>query len=124
VREEMLDKDNLGGLIVVVVGFGILIAAFLVVVFHYPTAGDVSTALAAITGTIGTIIGAYFGVQAGGAGGQRAAALAENARQAAEVARINAQDVAVRMAAIADPTQAAAVVDKIPIPTGPPGSKA
>jgi hypothetical protein len=119
---KMLNKDTLGGLIVVVVGFAILIAAFLVTVFHYPTAGDVSTALAAITGTIGTIIGAYFGVQAGSAGGQRAATLAENARRDAEVSRAKAQDVAVRMAAIADPTQAAAVMDKIsspPSPTGP-----
>ncbi|HEY2194681.1 MAG TPA: hypothetical protein VGH76_20615 [Actinomycetospora sp.] len=95
---------------------GVLLTAFLLAVFHYPTSGDVSTALAALTGTIGTIVGAYFGVQAGGSGANKAANQAEVARQAAEQGRQDAEQgrqeattTALKLAAAASPEVAVAV---------------
>jgi hypothetical protein len=73
----------LAGLAVVLVAFGIAVLKF--------GAADVSTALAPVTGVVGTIVGAYFGVQAGASGKEtteRSAdarvAQADQARQAAE----------------------------------------
>lgn len=121
-----MDREHLGGLLAVVVGLVVLLAAFLVAAFHYKTAGDVSTALAAVTGTIGTLVGAYFGVQAGSRSGERAASQAENARAESEVARLRLEDVAVRMAAAANPQQAmaelhhaASTPPEAPRPQGP-----
>jgi hypothetical protein len=54
--------------------------------------GEVATLFAGVCGVVGTIIGAYFGVQAGQAGKDRAEA---------ELRRVN--DMAIRMAAYVDP---------------------
>lgn len=67
-----------------------ILAAFVFASLRYDTAADVSTALAAITGTIGTILGAYLGVQAGSQG-----------KDEAEVARQKAEARAVALAAAA-----------------------
>jgi hypothetical protein len=114
-----MKPEGLGALTVVVVGLGVLLTAFLLAVFHYPTSGDVSTALAALTGTIGTILGAYFGVQAGGRGANKAADQAEAARQDAEQGRQDAEqgrqeaaNTALKLAAAASPEVAVGVTGK------------
>ncbi|MFG1629052.1 hypothetical protein [Kribbella sp. NPDC049227] len=52
------------GLIALGIGAATLIAAVVIIGIAW---NDNATALAAVTGTIGTIVGAYFGLQVGGA---------------------------------------------------------
>lgn len=106
-----MDKDHAGGLLVTVAGLTVLLVAFLVAVYHYGKAGDVSTALAAITGTIGTVIGAYFGVQAGGAAGNKAAQQSDKARAESEASRQKLEVAALHLAAVADPRRAPGVLE-------------
>ena len=49
-------------------GLAAIVAAFALAVLHYAKSSDVSTALAPVTGVVGTIVGAYFGVQVGSQG--------------------------------------------------------
>jgi hypothetical protein len=83
------------GLIAVVVAVTAILAAFVFASLRYDTASDVSTALAAITGTVGTILGAYLGIQAGSQG-----------KEEAEAARQKAEARAVALAAAAPYEQA------------------
>jgi hypothetical protein len=88
------------GVLVVLAGLAVILVAFVITVIVFePEVGDVSTALAPITGVIGTIVGAYFGVQVGGAG-----------KEQAEAARDKAEDQAKILAAVAPPAAAAAVL--------------
>jgi threonine/homoserine/homoserine lactone efflux protein len=68
------------GLFAVLGAVTAILAAFVFASLRYNTASDVSTALAAITGTVGTILGGYLGVQTGSQGKEES----EAARQKAE----------------------------------------
>ena len=83
------------GLGAVLGGFAVLLVCYLAAIMKFDAPGDAATAMAAVTGAIGTMAGAYFGVQVGSAGRQEA----ENR------ADVNAER-AVRFAAIADPARA------------------
>lgn len=77
------DLDSLRaqyGVWVVLAGFAVVFLSFGVAVLAFSNASGVSTALAPITGVVGTLVGAYFGVQAGASGKKDA----ENARAKAE----------------------------------------
>jgi len=81
------------GVWVVLAGLAVILTAFAISVFVFePTAADVSTALAPVTGIVGTIVGAYFGVQVGSQG-----------RQQAEATTAEAQRRVTRLAAAVDP---------------------
>lgn len=86
------------GLYATIIAVVTILAAFVFASLRYPTANDVSTALAAITGTLGTILGAYLGVQSGSQGKEASEAAREKAQDRAE----KAHDVAVAMAMAAD----------------------
>jgi hypothetical protein len=86
VSPEGADTDKMR----VIWGGVIILGSFLLIGFviwflsrKFPTAKDVNTVLASVTGTIGTIIGAFFGLQIGAAGTARA----ERGRKDAERAR-------------------------------------
>jgi hypothetical protein len=98
------------GVQVVFAGLAVVLAAFAIAVIAYSEASGVSTALAPITGVVGTIVGAYFGVQVGSAG-----------KQGAETARDKAEDQAKKLAAVAPAKQAAGVLgfDLAPDEVGP-----
>jgi hypothetical protein len=49
-------------------GLGVIVLCFLIAVWRYDSATDAGPVLAAVTGTVGAIVGAYFGVQVGSAG--------------------------------------------------------
>jgi hypothetical protein len=71
----------------------VILASFAISVFVFePIAADVSTALAPVTGIVGTIVGAYFGVQVGSQG-----------RQQAEANTVEAQKRVTQLAAAVDP---------------------
>lgn len=83
------------GLIAVMAAVTVILVAFVFASLRYDTATDVSTALAAITGTVGTILGAYLGVQTGSQG-----------KEESEAARQKAEARAVALAAAAPYEQA------------------
>jgi hypothetical protein len=100
------------GLIAVMAAVTVILVAFVFAALRYDTANDVSTALAAITGTVGTILGAYLGVQTGSQG-----------KEQAEAARQKAEARAVALAAAAPYEQALeamAMVEGQPIPARSP----
>jgi hypothetical protein len=97
------------GLWAVVLAVGGILAAFVFASLRYDTAADVSTALAAITGTLGTILGHYLGVQTGASGKEEA----ERARQDAERARQDAERRATEFAAVLDPDRAERVLRRL-----------
>ncbi|AQZ60383.1 unnamed protein product [[Actinomadura] parvosata subsp. kistnae] len=87
------------GFLVVVAGILALLVAFGAAVF---ASGEFAALFAGVAGVIGTIIGAYFGVQAGQSG---------KARVEAELART--QEMVVRLAAYVGPTNAPRVIDEV-----------
>ncbi|WP_262379463.1 MULTISPECIES: hypothetical protein [Nonomuraea] len=87
------------GFLVVVAGIIALLIAFGAAVF---ATGELAALFAGVAGVIGTIIGAYFGVQAGQSG---------KARVEAELART--QEMVVRLAAYVGPTNAPRVIDEV-----------
>ncbi|MEV0995053.1 hypothetical protein [Nonomuraea sp. NPDC050202] len=87
------------GFLVVVTGIVALLVAFGAAVF---ATGELAALFAGVAGVIGTIIGAYFGVQAGQSG---------KARVEAELAR--SQEMVVRLAAYVGPTNAPRVIDEV-----------
>lgn len=60
------------GVRVVYAGLAVVAGSFVAAVIAYSAAADVSTALAPVTGVVGTIVGAYFGVQVGAQGKESA----------------------------------------------------
>ena len=87
------------GLVAVVTAVVAILTAFIFASYMYKSANDVSTSLAAITGTLGTVLGAYLGVQTGSAG-----------KEAADQARTESERKATAFAAVADPAQAMQVM--------------
>lgn len=91
-------------------GIGAIGVCFVVAILRYPTAQDAAAVTGPVVAAIGTLVGAYFGIQAGSAG-----------REASDAARDEAHEQAVKLAAIADPDAASAVLGldvKRPGPSG------
>jgi hypothetical protein len=74
------------GVWVVLAGLLVILVAFIWAVESYAKAADASTALAPVTGVVGTIVGAYFGVAVGAAGKDKADARAAQAEEKATFA--------------------------------------
>ncbi|GAB2930720.1 hypothetical protein ACFMQL_02585 [Nonomuraea fastidiosa] len=87
------------GFLVVVAGIVAVLAAFGAAVF---ASAEFAPLFAGVAGVIGTIIGAYFGVQAGQSG---------KARVEAELART--QEMVVRLAAYVGTENAPRVIDEV-----------
>jgi len=68
------------GYYIVLAGFVLVGVAFIVSVWRFTAATDVSSVFGLITGVVGTLVGAFFGVQVGSQGKEKA----ENARNNAE----------------------------------------
>ena len=77
-------------LVVVLSGFAVVLISYGFTLVAFDTGDDVGAALAPITGVIGTIVGAFFGVQAGSEG-----------KAEAEAARTQAEREAKALAAVA-----------------------
>jgi hypothetical protein len=68
------------GYYIVLAGFVVVGLAFLVSVWRFTAAADVSSVFGLITGVVGSLVGAFFGVQVGSQGKEQA----ENGRNNAE----------------------------------------
>jgi hypothetical protein len=77
------------GLVAVIAGLVAIVALVVVAMFRYP-AGEVNNVVGTALGAIGTLVGAYFGVQVGSAG-----------KAEAEKAKDVAQERVVQLAAAA-----------------------
>lgn len=55
-------------LYVILSAFVLIFALFAISLWKWPTSSDVTSVLSAVTGVIGTLVGAYFGVQVGSSG--------------------------------------------------------
>jgi phage tail tape-measure protein len=99
------------------VGIAVLtiVLVFVIAAVRYRAGADVSAALAAITGTVGTILGGYLGLQAGSAGKSDV----ERAWQEAESSRRLAEERATALAAALDPDKAIYVLNTVVRAEGP-----
>jgi hypothetical protein len=102
------------GLLAVFVALGALLLFFGVAVYRYRTGTEVGAALGVITGTVGTILGGFLGVQAGASGRREA----EEARREAESARRAAEERATALAAALEPDKAVYVLNTVSRPNG------
>jgi hypothetical protein len=89
------------GFWVIIAGFAVVVLVFLIsAVLWRSDVKDVTAAVGAVTGTVGSLAGAYFGVHAGAAGKEKV----EQQRDAAQ-AKVE------RLAALMDPPTAARALD-------------
>ena len=63
--------DKTYGFIVVILGLVFVLAVFVFAIFKFNSASDVTTTVTSVGGVIGTIVGAFFGLQLGAAGKER-----------------------------------------------------
>jgi hypothetical protein len=87
------------GFVVVLVGLGVLALIYVVAIRSWESAADVASVLSAVGGVIGTIIGAFFGVQVGSAGKEKA----DDDRRTAEQQRKRAEDKYAAVLALMSP---------------------
>src|SRR5258706_5586879 len=71
------------GIVAVALGIIAIVASLWIVVDNFTKAADVGSVLGIVVAPIGTIVGAYFGVQAGAAGKDKADANAKDANNKA-----------------------------------------
>lgn len=91
------------GLIAVGLGLLVFFFAFWIAVIHYSTASDVVSVLGIVGTTVGTLVGAYFGVAVGSNGKAQSDSAAARAQQRADHAQARADQahqVALRAAAM------------------------
>jgi hypothetical protein len=116
------------GVLVVLAGFSMTLGAFVAALIVLDTAQAISTALAPITGLIGTIVGAYFGIQKGAEGKQAVEEQRQQAEQRAHAAERQARTTTAKLAgAIPDVRMVAWALDSAPpphMPTQPPAPPA
>src|SRR5262245_37870477 len=60
---ERLMTDKTYGFIVVILGLVFVLAVFVFAIFKFNSASDVTTTVTSVGGVIGTIVGAFFGLQ-------------------------------------------------------------
>jgi hypothetical protein len=88
------------GLVVVLAGFAVVLVVFILSNNKWSESKDVTAAVGAVTGVVGTLAGAFFGVHVGAAGKDRA-----------EAERDAAQNKVEKLAALMAPDQAARVLN-------------
>jgi hypothetical protein len=84
---------------VVLVGLLASLVAVLVAIWKLTDPTSIAGVVASLTGLVGTVVGAFFGVQVGAAG-----------KEKAEAERSDAERMVTRMAAAMTPEQAASVL--------------
>jgi hypothetical protein len=90
------------GLWAVGLGIAAIVGSLFMVMQNFQSAADVGAVLGLVTAPIGTMVAAYFGVQAGSAGKEKADENAKNANEAA----LRAQRELTELAAVMDPAAA------------------
>jgi len=103
------------GAIVVIAGLAVVVSVFFGALAHYADSKDVVAVVGAVTGVVGTIVTAFFGIHATARAAsdatQKVAAAGENATKTVK----DANDKALAAAAYIPASQAAEFVDKLGI---------
>lgn len=94
------------GLAVILAGFLLVLSVSLAAMWKWNLAQEVAVVTGAVAGLVGTVVGAYFGIQVGAAGSEHV----ERARRDAENARSRAEIRALRLAGSSEPAHAAAAL--------------
>jgi hypothetical protein len=74
------------GFWIIIIGFGLVAFIALVSIFRWSDVSSVATVVGAVSSLVGTVVGAFFGVQFGSAGKERAEAARDRSQEIAEVA--------------------------------------
>ncbi len=72
------------GFWIIVIGFAVVLAVFIFAAQKWSDVKDVTAAVGSITGVVGTLAGAFFGVHAGAAGKEKADAERQKAQEKVE----------------------------------------
>jgi uncharacterized membrane protein len=74
------------GLLIILAGFVLVALVSVVAIFRWDDATNTSAVIGATTSLVGTVVGAFLGVQVGSAGKERAEAARERSEEAARAA--------------------------------------
>jgi hypothetical protein len=87
-----------------VIGAGLLFVGLIVwaALAHFKTSSDVVAVVGSVTGVVGTVVSAFFGIQASQAQGTQAHLTAENAQRSASRAQADAREASRNATANAD----------------------
>lgn len=96
------DGKSLYGFLVVIAGFVLVGIVFYFSIHKWLESKDVTAAVGSVTSVVGTLAGAFFGVNIGAAGKARA-----------ESERNSAQKTVAKLAALVQPSDAAKVLDSL-----------
>jgi ammonia channel protein AmtB len=103
------------GAIVVIAGLAVVVGVFFGALAHFTDSKDAAAVVGAVTGVVGTIVTAFFGIHATAKAGsdatQKVAAAGDKAAQTVK----DAHDKAIAAAAYVPPEKAAEFVDKLGI---------
>ncbi|TEU00532.1 MAG: hypothetical protein E3J23_02360 [Candidatus Stahlbacteria bacterium] len=88
------------GFWVIIIGFILVTIVFIAAIVKWSEASDVTAVVGAFTGLVGTVVGAFFGVQIGSAG-----------KEKAERERKEAEEKALRMASLLSPKDAKSILE-------------
>jgi len=85
---DQLDQMRLryGFWIIIIIGFGLVAFITLVAIFRWNEVANVATVVGAVSSLVGTVVGAFFGVQFGSAGKEKAEAARDRSQEMAEAA--------------------------------------
>jgi hypothetical protein len=100
---DQLDRMRLKyGFWIIMTGFDLVAFITLVSIFAWSAVTSVATVVGAASSLVGTVVGAFFGVQFGSAGKERAEAARDRSQEIAEVALSMLPPLVRRAAAIRD----------------------
>jgi hypothetical protein len=74
------------GFWIIIFGFSLVAFIALIAIFKWDEVANVATVVGAVSSLVGTVVGAFFGVQFGAAGKERAEAARDRSQEMAEAA--------------------------------------
>ena len=84
---EEIDRLRLGyGFWIIITGFALVFLITLIATFRWVEVTNVATVVGAVSSLVGTVVGAFFGVQVGAVGKERADAARERSEQGIKAA--------------------------------------
>jgi hypothetical protein len=84
---DQLDRTRLRyGFWIIIIGFGLVAFITLISIFRWSEVSNVATVVGSVSSLVGTVVGAFFGVQFGSAGKEKAEAARDRSQEIAEAA--------------------------------------
>src|SRR5215213_3218566 len=84
---DQVDRMRLRyGLLIILAGFGLVALIALISIYKWEDVTNVATVIGATTSLVGTVVGAFLGVQAGAAGRERVEADRNKSEETARIA--------------------------------------